>query len=237
MGTLQTPPQIVDLSSKSGFEQGWKEHLLLKTLCRGEQACRWWGARPLEGEGQHRSDSERSPGAREEGSPGAGARGQETELKAHSKRQRRGHRPPPGQTRPPPSPLAPAQGEHISWMVKSSLALLLLPSSPQGQRGVGWGAEGAESWHTMLVTAHGWAREAPGASGPQAAPRASNATGVLAAGPLKTCRTFLGPSSSALSSTLPSRPWEVQGAAPSVLCALPTQLHVPFIQSHLPKGP
>lgn len=89
------------------------------------------------------------------------------------------------------------------------------------------GAEGAESWHTMLVTAHGWAREAPGASGPQAALRASNATGGLAAGPLKTCRTFLGPSSSALSSTLQSRPWEVQGASPSVLCALPTQLHVP----------
>lgn len=102
---------------------------------------------------------------------------------------------------------------------------------------MGWEAEGAESRHTMLVTAHGSAREAPGASGPQAALRASNATGVLAAGPLKTCRTFLGPSSSALSSTLQSRPWEVQGAAPSVLCALPSQLHVPFFQSHLQKGP
>lgn len=119
----------------------------------------------------------------------------------------------------------------------SSSQLPARPDNGEGQRGVGWGAEGAESWHTMLVTAHGWAREAPGASGPQAAPRASNATGVLAAGPLKTCRTFLGPSSSALSSTLPSRPWEVQGAVPSVLCALPTQLHVPFIQSDLQKGP
>lgn len=137
-----------------------------------------------------------------------GYRGQEVEFKAHSKRQRRGRGPSPGQSHTPPPPLSrfthpgapgPAPITRTSSLGPSSSAQL--PGGPGAGETKGQRAS----------------------SGAAERPPAGNLWGL---------HQKLAPFC-----ILKSRAGKVEGASSGLLCFLATQLHVPFIPGHREPSP